>query len=407
MNFIFFFARRYIFARHTFNIINIVSIISIIGITVGVAALICVMSLFNGFSDVAKEQILGLDPHLRIIPTKMLSDNELNKLISSISKISGVISCTPVKFTRAVVFKGENMQVILLYAISGEKIVDISGVKNNIIFGESNFKSSDINEIIIGAGIGDRLRVFAGDTVYLMTPEMIETSLRTYTKTNPVKSIIRGVYLVNNQYDFYGFTEINRISKLFENQKSFEFAIDIRVADIDELDKIKQNVSNLLPANFHIESWKDLNKEIYSIMDFEKMVAFSILSLIILIAVFNIFALLNMTVAEKRGDISVLKAMGASDQTITKIFISVGLIIGLLGTVSGTILGLVLCYGQINFAWFKLDTTKYFVSQLPLRVDYYNVLLISIVSLLLSFIATIYPSRRAARSELLKTLREE
>lgn len=407
MNFILFFARRYIFARHSFNIINIVSIISIIGITVGVAALISVMSIFNGFSDVAKEQILGLDPHLRIVPDKNMSDNELNALIQKVNAITGVTSCMPVKYSRTVVFKGENMQVLQLYAIPSEKIQVISGVRNNIIFGDSKFSNSELNEIIIGAGIGDRLRVFAGDTVYLMTPAMIETALRTYRRPSPIKSIIRGVYLVNNDYDFYGFAEINKISELFENQGIFEFAIDIRIAKIDELEKIKYHISQFLPTNYHLETWKDLNKEIYSIMDFEKLVAFSILSLIILIAVFNIFALLNMTVAEKRGDISALKAMGANDRTIIQIFISVGLIIGIIGTILGVILGLGLCYGQIHFGWFKLDTTKYFVSQLPLRVDYSNVVLICFVALLLSFVATLYPSKRAANTELLKALREE
>ncbi len=408
MRFILFFARRYIFASHSFNIINIVSIISIVGISVGVAALICVMSIFNGFSDIAKEQIIGLDPHLRIIPESTLSDEEQLNIINQIINIKGVVSCIPVVYSKTVIFKGENMQVLQLYAVPSNQIATISGIKNNIILGDIKFDSLNFtNELIIGAAIGDRLRVFPGDTVYLMTPEMIETSLRTYRRPSPLESVIRGIYLSNHNYDFYGFADIGKINNLFASKKNLEFAIDVRVVDIDNLESIKATIQNMLPQSYRIETWKDLNRDIYRIMDFEKMVAFSILSLIILIAVFNIFALLNMTVAEKRSDISALKAIGANEKLITRLFIAVGSMIGSIGTIIGVLLGLGLCYGQLQYGWFKLDTSKYFVSQLPLSINYFNVVLICIVSLLLSLLATIYPSRRAGKTDLLKALREE
>ena len=142
-------------------------------------------------------------------------------------------------------------------------------------------------------------------------------------------------------------------------------------------------------------------------MRFEQLAAFVILSIIILIAVFNVLASLTMSVIDKKSDIGILKAIGANKEGITRIFRNVGLFSGVFSTVLGTALGLFLCYGQINFKWFKVDTSKFIIDAIPVKIDYFYVLIVIITSIVLSVIATIYPSKRAAKTNILNALRSE
>jgi lipoprotein-releasing system permease protein len=160
-------------------------------------------------------------------------------------------------------------------------------------------------------------------------------------------------------------------------------------------------------VNASIFSWKDLNKEFYGVMQFEKMATTFVLSIVLIVAIFNVFASLTMTVLEKKKDISILRAMGATSMFIRKLYLWEGITVGILGTFLGATLGVSLCWGEQSFKWLKLDASKYIMDSIPVELNYLDVLLIMLLSLFLTFSATIYPAYRASKLNIIDSIREE
>lgn len=409
MNFPLRIALRYIFSKRSFHIINLVTIISVIGITVGVAALVCVMSIFNGFRDITKNQIIGFDPHVRVLPGQDLSGQEAEKLKARLSPLDNVASCSSVNTGRAVAVRGTSLQVLNIMAIDETDSYYKSSMTRKLILGAFDVGKSQAGMpyVVFGAAIGDRLRLFPGDTIYLYSPEMIESAISTYQRLSGIKCLVAGIFQTNQDFDMYAFAGSGLGSSLFGERSAGTKSIDIRLKDIDRLDESLGKIRKTLPQGMKIESWKDLNKELYRVMDYERTATFIILSLIILIAVFNVMASLFMTVVEKKRDISVLISLGAKRIQMRRIFILQGSLIGGFGTLSGAALGLFLCWGQIHFKWFRLDNAKFIVDSIPVLIDPLGVTLVCATALVLSWAATIYPSKRAYDADIIEGIRNE
>lgn len=402
-------ALRYVYSRKSFNFITIITLISFIGITAGVAALICVMSIFNGFRDIAEKQIVGFDPHIRIVSSSGATIQNADSLLAKVLKIEGVDKAASVIQGRVVGIKGSNLQVFTLNAIPVGSQSYSSGIVNSVIFGSFDITDRGIPGIVIGAALADRIRVLPFDTVYLMSPAMIEKSIRTFHTTAGIPFLVTGIFQTNvKDYDItYGFTSDEAGMSLFSNSISGATSIDVRLKSIDNVSDVKEKINSILPSDTEALTWFDLNKDLYRIMQFERMASFVILSLIIVIAVFNILASLSMTVVEKRRDIAVLKAMGATSKFIRNIFVTEGMIIGFFGSVAGSVLGISLCYGQIYFKWFKIDTAKYIIDAIPVTLSYWDVAIVFCVSVVLSFAATLFPSKSASETVIIQAIREE
>lgn len=399
-------AFRYIFSKRRVNLINIISFISIVGITIGVAALICVMSIFKGFREIARDQIIGFDPHIRLSSLSKESIIDSISIFEKIQKLDGVESCIPVINSRVIATKGNAMQVFNLYAIPDSIPLPIPKLRQSIIFG--NLKSKTIeNELLLGAAIGDKLRAFPGDTVRLTTPAMIERMLMTFRPQSPLPVRIAGIYQTNQVYDSYAYTTYGIAKKLGIDINSGNQFIDLRLANPDIANDTKSVLKTVLGDSIKVETWTDLNVELYRVLDFERMATFIILSLIIIIAVFNVFASLAMTVTEKKANIAILKAIGAKDKAIQKVYLTLGISTGAIGTFAGTFIGIGLCLGQISFQWFKLDQGKYIVPAIPVSIDYISIIIIISVSMALTALAAYFPSVRAANTTIIQAIREE
>lgn len=398
-------ALRYIFSKRSYNFITVITTISIVGITIGVAALIAVLSIFNGFQQITEKQISGFDPHIRVTP----SSGKLNPLDSLEININHEIieNDAYVLGGRAVAVNNGKIQVFNVMSIREKDTAYIRSIKNNMLTGMFDLSDAVFDKAIIGSRIADRMRVLPGDTLTLYSPEMIEKSLVSYRIPRPVYVIVWGIFQINiKDYDYqYAFINRDAAKRLFRtNQYSF---YDMRINDIHNAEYLKKKIKNELGDKYKVSSWIDLNKDLYSIMKFERMASFIIMSLIIIIAVFNILASLTMTVVEKKKDIAVLKSMGAKAKSIRNIFIYEGIFTGLISTFLGVILGISFCFGQINFKWFKVDGNKYIIDAIPVVVNYYDVLLISAFTILLSVFATIYPSKRAMNTNITDSLKSE
>jgi lipoprotein-releasing system permease protein len=440
-------AFRYVFTLRSFHFITVISTISIIGIIVGVAALICVLSIFNGFKHFTERQLVSYDPHIRITTEKGVWLNNYDSIISKIKEIKSIKSIAPVLQSRVVARKGSNIQIVVVNGIKENNLQDFGGIARSMVYGnflfidneiKSNFdgyQSNNFLPISVGAGFADKLKLSIGDTITLNSLSSLEKSMLYMYGSSELSFIITGIFQTNiKEYDeFNVYFDFNSASKLLDAPKNSTSSLDIRLNNLNEAENVSKEINKILlnyhplpPSNlggdstlisppilgggrgwYNIQTWYDLHKTLYNIMQFERMSAFIILSLIIIMAVFNVLASLSMTVVEKQPDISVLKAIGSTNKLIQKIYLYEGIIIGIISTFLGALLGLGLCYGQLKYSWFTLDSAKYLIRAIPVLINKWDIVFICIFSLILSFIAAIYPARRAAEAEIISSLRQQ
>jgi lipoprotein-releasing system permease protein len=213
------------------------------------------------------------------------------------------------------------------------------------------------------------------------------------------KVTIAGIFSSkNNEYDAgYLFCNIKEAQYLFGYKNNFQ-GYDLRLDDINYADKLKQELQNELdPKKYSVNTWYDFHQELYSVMQVERWTAYIILSLIIAVATFNILGSLSMSVIEKKRDIGILRSMGATEKSVLNIFMFEGLLIGIVGTLLGVIIGYLVCYIQIKYNIYPLDPSQYKIDSLPLEIRVSDFFFISGASMLLSFLASLYPAKKAAK----------
>jgi len=376
--------------------ITIISLISIIGVMIGTAALIVVLSVFNGFNGLVTSLLVGFDPHIRIEKPKNENISNLDSLERIISGIKEIKSFSPVISEKAMIITGQINRVIIINGVDDKKIGEVSGVKNKIINGKFEFDdNAELKSIVLGLTLADRLGVIKGDTVFLVSSSGMDNSILQFSNPKVMKLKVIGIFESNNKdYDnFYAYISLSAAKELFDTDYS---TIEVRLNDINNSLKVKKEIENVLPAGFTVLTWYDLHKDLYSIMKIERWVAYIILCLIIAVATFNILGSLTMTVIEKKRDIGVMISFGFTKKKIARIFMLQGLLVGVIGTVLGCLLGLILCILQIKFGLFPLDPNIYIISALPVELRWTDFIYVSFASILICFLATIYPSKRAA-----------
>jgi lipoprotein-releasing system permease protein len=403
-------ALRYIFTKRSFHFINVISIISFIGIIIGVASLIAVMAIFNGFRSFTEKQLIGFDPHLRILPKNGNWINNSDSLINKIQIIHEVKNAIPILQGRTIGIKKNNMQVFTLNSISPKDLSKVSDISKTTIAGTFFLgKVNDLSTIVLGAGLADRIKALPGDTISLISPKLIESSIKRFGFPNTRMVFVSGLFQTNiREFDnTYAYSNQEIGTRLFLPPANSFNSIDIKLDNLKLLEKTKRKLSSVIPENLELMTWYDLHKQLYQIMDFERILAFIVMSLIIIIAVFNILASLSMTVVEKKRDIGILKSLGASNKEIMHIFMFQGSLIGLISTIMGVIIGLAFCYGQLKYGWFKLDSNNFLISAIPVNVQFIDVFFTALLSILLSSIVSIYPARRAAKINIVNSIHSE
>lgn len=378
-------ARRYLRAKRRIGLISIISIISICGIAIGVAALIVVLSVFNGFNSFAVEQIVGFDPHLRILPADARTMNA-DSLIATLN-VPGAVEAQPFISGRSAIMHDGVTQV-----------ADVRGTEESRVTPLSPGDDAGEGSVALGSVLANRLRAGTGDTVSFISRQGLELALSQVAQPNTLTARVAGTFSINQEYDEHvAFVDLNTARQLFDLPEG-EMGVEIRLGDFREAERMAPELARRLGPSYRIKTWQDLHRDLYGAMELERWAAFAILMLIIIVAVFNVLGSLTMTVIEKRRDIGVMKAMGASDNGIMRIFLYEGAMIGIIGTAIGLILGIGLCVLQSSFGLFKLDTNSYLLPALPIEMRLMDVLLVSLTALILALGAALYPARRAART---------
>ncbi len=410
MNYERFIAKRYLLSKHKINFITIISFISITGITIGVAALIVVLSVFNGFGSLVTSFLMNFDPHLRVEYKIDSSKEDYNKVDSVLNQTPDLKSYAPFVSGKVLALNKGNIQVITLKGIEPKTAELIYNIKDNILFGSSKLNEDDETPgILIGLRLADRLQVLAGDTVTIISPAGIEKALTQFGMPNTQKFIVQGIFSSqNNEYDeSLAFTFLSEAQYLLGYKNGYQ-GFEIKLNNSDNAFIAKDFLISRLDNNkFEINTWYDFHKELYTMMQIERWVAYILLSLIIAVATFNILGSLSMSVIEKKRDIGIIRSMGAKENSVLKIFMYEGLMIGLIGTGLGVLLGYFICFLQLQYNIYPLDPTQYKIDSLPLQIRLSDFFVIAGGSIFLSFIASLIPAKRATKVDALQAIKWE
>jgi lipoprotein-releasing system permease protein len=424
----FFISRRYMRAKRKQVFVSIITFISIFGIFLGVAALIIVLAVMNGFEEDLRSKILGIRSHIEVTTDMTGPMKNYLAVRKEIDRTPGVVASTPFIYTEAmirsqngvtgVIIRGMDTasapQVINLGKIREGKLEHLNKIPDDMAK-ELPPEDAGLPGIMIGKEMARNMGLFLHDSITMISPSGgISTPMGMVPRMK--KFIIVGIY----ESGFYEYDSKLAFMSLKSCQEFLDMSdavsgIDIVVKDIYKADVIARNIQSKLGFPFFAQNWMQMNKNLFSALKLEKRVMFIILSLIVLVAAFNIISALIMVVMEKNKDIAILKSMGATSATIMKIFIYQGLIVGAVGTFFGCIAGLTIALNlqKISLLVEKVFNFKilpgdvYYLSELPSKVNYGDVVIIVIGTLLICFISTIYPSLRASKLDPAEALRYE
>ena len=400
-------AFRYLFSKKKDGFINIISAFSFLGITLGVAVLIVVMSVMNGFRSELINKINGFNPHLKVFSYENSID--LNKLKNkNIKALSDNFFLS--NSGEAVIVHNSYTKGIILRGYLRDDFKKLKVINNNNFNGN---KSILYNHISIGKELSFILDVDIGDKITIISPNSIMSLAGSLPKQKSfiVDSIFESE--INEFNQNIAFLNLNDLEDFFGLEKQNRY-LEVFLKDPREIEKKKNVFQNIYKYHL-INSWADLNKSLFSALKVERNVMFIILSLIILIAAFNIISGLTILVKNKTRDIAILKSIGVQNNSITKIFFLVGFFIGTLSTISGIIIGIIfslniesirlLISSIFNISLFPEEI--YFLSKMPSEIDTASILIISIFSIIITCIVSIYPAIKASKLDTIKSLKYE
>jgi lipoprotein-releasing system permease protein len=399
-------ALRYLKAKRREKFISLISFISIAGIAVGVMALLVVIGVMTGFDQDLRNKILSVNAHIILIkPGHSITDYDT--VAREVEAVPGAASAKPFIYTQ-VMFSGPSN-------ISGGVIrgLDLPTIEQGgpaaVQLREGDFKSlaetsGDIPEVAIGNELAKNIGATVGTRIKIISPLGTLTPMG---RIPLIKNFQVGAIFHSGMFEFDNtlvYASIPAVQS-YLGMGDQVTGIDVQVKDIYAADQIAAAIQAKLGPAFQARDWMRMNRSLFAALKLEKIAMFIILTLIVLVAAFNITSTLIMMVMEKTKDIAILKSMGATRQSIMKIFMLEGLIIGIIGTVIGLALGFLLAAILKKYEFIKLPSDVYYISTLPVKIESMDVALIAGATILISFLATLYPSWQASRLEPVEAIR--
>jgi lipoprotein-releasing system permease protein len=407
-------AQRYLRPRRKEAFISVITIISLIGIMLGVAALIVVMAVMNGFRAELIDNILGVNGHVVLHPIDSpLSD--YSEVSDRVTAVPGVVAAFPFIEGQALGSgTASGGSGILVRGIRGQDIGKVPGVSNTIGENGSLADFETAGGVAIGEGLARKLGLFIGDRLTIVSPQGAVTPMGTVPriKAYPVIAIFKsGMALYDSTFVFMPFEE----AQAYFNHADEAVGIEVFIDEPDNVANMQPVIEEASGRPIYSISWRDRDAVFFGLLALERNVMFIIVALIVLVAALNIVSGLIMLVKEKGRDIAILRTMGATRGAVMRIFFMAGATIGTIGTVGGLILGTVVCKNihvlENLVSWMTgqnpFENGAYFINQLPARMDPPETIAIVLVSLTLCYLATIPPSWRAARMDPVEALRYE
>ncbi|RJP54603.1 MAG: lipoprotein-releasing ABC transporter permease subunit [Deltaproteobacteria bacterium] len=410
MSYELFIGLRYLKAKRKQTFISIITLISIGGVAIGVMTLIVVIGVMTGFKEDLTGKILGYYSHIVVLKqNEGLDDYE--RIIRKIEKVKGVKSATPFTYTQAMLSSKSGSLGVVLRGVDPKTIGKVINIGSNMKEGsllnlEGPNSSADYPGIIIGKELSRNLGIFYGDTVNLISPMGVMTPMGMVPRMKKFKIVgifESGMYEYDSSFLYISLKN----AQDFINMPGVVTGIEVKTDDIYRVKEIASGIVRDLGYSYWTKDWMEMNRNLFAALKLEKITMFVILILIIMVAAFNIVSTLIMVVMEKNKDIAILKSMGATASSIMKIFIIEGLVVGVVGTLLGTIGGYALGFLLSEYKFIKLPSDVYYISTLPFRIDSLDSILIAISAIGISFLATLYPSWQASRLLPAEALRYE
>jgi lipoprotein-releasing system permease protein len=404
-------ATRYLRARKQEGFVSVIAGFSFLGIMLGVATLIIVMAVMNGFREELVERVLGLNGHINVYAhNKQMEDYNIMAL--KIGDVDGVVSVSPMIESQALLNANGSSSGVLVRGYSLDDFKEKPIIGSSIEQGEiSNFRD---NSVAIGIEMANRMNINIGDRVTLIAPKGKASPFGTIPRSAQYEVAVIfdvGMYEYNSGFIFM---PLSTAQKFFQMSGSVG-SLEVITTNPDNIDKVRSQISSLIGNNANLFDWRDMNGSFFNALQVERNVMFLILTLIIIVAAFNIISSMIMLVKDKGQDIAILRTVGATRRSMMKIFILTGASIGLIGTFVGALLGIVFALNIESIRqWLEgLTGTElfaaeiYFLSQLPAVINWDEVMIVVVMAFILSILATIYPAWRAARLDPVEALRYE
>ena len=394
MNFPLYIAKRYLISKKSHHVINIISWISVTGIATGTMALVIVLSAFNGLETLVEDLYASFDPDLKItlVEGKTFNANEFPK--------DKVLTIPEIEFINAsleevALIKYEDKQTIATIKGVESSFYFMSGMDSLLIEGTINHQTENNNSLVLGWGISDKLALFISENTYPVTiivPKRgINKGLTPDAEFNKKVAYASGIFSVNHDFDTkYVLADLAFVQQLLKHENKLS-SVELGLKKGSDGTLVKNKIQKTLGNKYKVETRYEMNELIYKTNKTEKWITFLILTFILVIASFNIIGSLTMLIIDKKKDVWILKTMGANDSVIRKIFFAEGMLINLLGAISGMAIGAFICWLQLQFGLLRLDGGV--VDFYPIELHLMDFVNISIIVIIIGLIASWYPIR--------------
>jgi lipoprotein-releasing system permease protein len=418
MRFELFVALRYLKAKRKQTMVSVISAISVLGITAGVMALVIALSLSTGFREDIQGKIVGATSHINLLRLDSTPLVNYEELLARLARVPHVTGSAPAIFNQVFIASASRNQGAVLKGVDPVRERGISDFFSHIVEGdpralEAAQPATDSEaplppeNLIVGKEMARAMSVRIGSTLKIFHPlgRLSPFGMTASEKTFRVAAIFEsGLW----DYDAnWAYTAMNPARRLFSFPPGSASVLQFKTDDLEGVEAIADAIREAAGAGYTTTTWIDLNKPLFSALKLEKLALFITIGLIVFVASLNIVTTLIMMVLEKESDIAILTAMGATPKTIQRVFMLQGLVIGLVGTVLGSVLGITSSWVLDKYRLIKLQAEVYSIPYVPFHVRIWDVVLVCCTALLISFLATLYPARSAARLNPVEVLRYE
>jgi lipoprotein-releasing system permease protein len=401
-------ALRYLLAKRKQAFISVISLISTLGVTVGVMALVIALALMTGLQGEIRDRIVGANPHIYVWKTNGIEDYHAES--NTLRRFPHVIGAAPAVLGKALVSTARVDDFVNLTGIDPALESSVTDLGAAMQQGSVDALGAPNPEgmaggILLGKDLASKLGVAVGDSVTVMTLHGTLSPMGFLPLQRPLR--VAGIFSLG-LYEFdstTGFVSLDLAKRIFG--KDQVDLIQLRVDDVYAAPRIARDISSQLGEHYFTDDWSEMNRSLFSALWLEKMAISLTIGLIVMVAALNIVASLILLVMEKHRDIAILKTMGANARSITAIFMMQGVIIGLVGTTVGAAAGYLLSFVLDRYKVIRIPVDVYQVSHVPFRVDAPDFVLVVVAAVAVCFVATIYPSRQAARLDPAQALRYE